>query len=179
MKFRPVLFVVMVFATMFVGGMWVVLYHDTMVQWWVPVGVGAFLGVLSWPLTRRVWPRVTGTCRGIINFPCNLLLVGVVTSALFLGINYWGASPSSAETIETTVSGKYRKQHTRYRRLNRRTRVADGYWYSYRIVIGLPDGREKEIEVPLSEYNHIKTGSRHELTVQQGAFGFNVIKDFK
>lgn len=156
------------------GGLY--LYANSLTQWWVPTLAAAMVALGSAPMLARKWERLTNVKYWIVNLLCHLFVVGSISFFAFLGINYWGADKATDVTENTEIVGKYRKSHTRYRRVSRHHRVPDGEYYTYHLLLKFSDGRDKEIEIPFSSYRKAKVGGHRKLHVQDGLLGIKVIK---
>ncbi len=152
------------------------IYADSLTSWWVPVIPAATVALGTAPMLFRKWEQLTDVCNGIVNFLCHLFVAGSLTYFAFLGANYWGADRDSDVTESTEIVKKYRKSHTRYRRVSRRHRVPDGEYYTYHLLLKFDDGRDKEIEVPFDSYRKASVGGHRTLHVQNGLLGISVIK---
>jgi hypothetical protein len=157
-------------------GFGVAIYGHTITKWWIPVIPAAMVALGTAPMIFRKWERLVDMNSRIVNFLCHIFVFGSITYFLFLGLNDWCADPETIAVEHTEVIGKYQKAHTRYRRVSRRSRVADGQYYTYHIVVRFEDGREKELEVPFNTYRRTRNGSHRDLTVEKGLFGISVIK---
>lgn len=171
-----VIAVILMFVALFLLGAGLALLGNTFVAWWIPAIVAIVpAAATALPLMPR-WQHLLGFSKLIATLPFHLLLVGSVTFFLFLGINQWCADKGTAHVEHTTVIEKFRKEHTRYRRVSRNRRVPDGKYYSWHLKLQLADGRTINREVPLSTYRNTSTGSHRDLTLAIGFFGFPVIK---
>ncbi|MDE6268653.1 MAG: hypothetical protein K2M04_06185 [Muribaculaceae bacterium] len=175
-KFSTVLLIVVMGAAfmMLAGG--IALYHLTLTKWWIPVIPGAVAAIATLPAFYNKWDVLTGVSSNWVNMLCHVFVAGSVGYFLFLGVNFWCADAGTDVAEKAEVVEKFQKSHTRYRRVSRRTRVADGHYYTYHLMLRLEDGEEKEVSVPLKTYNRTRTGSMREIHVQKGALGMRVIK---
>ena len=168
--------VVLLFVALFLLGGGLSLLGNTMVEWWVPAIVAAIPAIATAiPLIPR-WSHLFGFSKPIYTLPFHLLLVGSVTFFLFLGLNRWCADKSTAHVEHTTVIEKYRKEHTRYRRVSRNRHVPDGKYHTWHLKLQFPDGRIKDTEATFSTYRGIRKGSVRDLTIERGLFGMPVIE---
>lgn len=176
-KISYVILFVLLFAAFIMLPLGMVIYEHTIVEWWIPVTAAAIIAIGTTPMLFRKWATLTNMRYAIINILCNLFVAGSFSYTLFLGVNYWWANDTSATQVETTVVKKFKRAHTKYRRVSRRTRVADGHWYSYHLELELPDGRHKAVEVPFSTYKKTRTNNTRSITVERGLLGMDIIKN--
>lgn len=153
----------------------VALLGRTLVAWWIPAAIAAVPAIATaMPMMPR-WQFLFGFSKPLYALPFHLFTVGAITFFLFLGINRWCADKSTAHTEQTTVVEKFRKEHTRYRRVGRNRRVPDGHYHTWHLKLQFSDGRTKDMEVPFTTYRNAREGSHRELTVERGLFGMTVI----
>lgn len=153
-----------------------VIYSQTLARWWIPVLLALIPTAAFIPLCRELWSRLLKT-RGFL--PClgmNVVLFFPMFYLLVLGMNSWFASDSGRHTERVEVADKYSKQHQRYRRVSRRTRIPDGYTTSYHLLLRFADGRTKEQQVDFTLYRRARMHSMRELEVDNGLFGWKVIR---
>lgn len=152
------------------------LYAKSIMPWWLPIPIGGVFAAMTFPILIIRWHRITGSSNRILNVASHTVTMGLIGASLFLSLNYFCTDQSSFKSVQATVSNKYRKEHERRRRVGRNRYIPDGHWYSYRLCLTLPDNVTKEIEVPLSEYNNTKIGTTRTLQLENGLFGFTIIK---
>lgn len=157
-------------------GLGLAIYSDTITQWWLPVIPAAMVALGTAPMLTHRWKRLTDIDSTIVNLLCQIFVFGSITYSLFLGVNYWCADPETIVEEKAEVVDKYQKTHTRYRRVSRRSRVPDGHYYTYHLLLRLNDGREKEVEVPFNTYRRTRNGGHRTITLEKGFFGLTVIK---
>ena len=157
--------VLMLFIFIFSCGISCVVYEDTLVDWWIPVGVVLIVG----------WIWLTTMDDKVINCCCHLVCVGAISCVLFLGGNYWFADSASAHEEEVMVQNKYIETHKKSRRVGRHRYVPDGVRKEYYLQVTFENGNVETLHVSPSTYNKTKTGRSKILTLQKGLFGLPVI----
>lgn len=156
------------------GALW--LLGNTLVEWWIPVTIAVVpAAVTAMPLLPR-WQWLFGFRKAIATLPIHLFFMSSVVFFMLLGVNYWGTDKSTAHTEHTTVVAKFRKEHTRYRRVSRNHRVPDGKYHTWHLTLQFADGRTKNMEVPFSTYRNTRKGATRDLSIERGLFGMQVIK---
>ncbi|MDE5650555.1 MAG: hypothetical protein K2J65_09290 [Duncaniella sp.] len=175
-KWSTAILVGILFVSFMLLALGLAIYSNSLTTWWIPVLPAAMVSLGTAPMLCRKWRRLTDVKNWIVNLICHVFVVGSITYSAFLCINYWGADEASDVTENTEVVNKYRQAHTRYRRVGRNRRVADGEYYSYHLLLKFSDGREKAVEVPFSSYRNVKVGGHRILHVQDGLLGIRVIK---
>ena len=156
------------------GGLW--LLGNTIVNWWIPAIIAFIPAVVTaLPLMPR-WQWLFGFSKAVYTLPFHLVVTGSVVFFMFLGLNYWGSDKNTAHIEHTTVVEKFRKEHTRYRRVSRNRRVPDGTYHTWHLKLQFPDGRTKNREVTFSAYRRTRVGSTRDLNMERGLFGLPVIK---
>lgn len=172
---KVVLVIVLLISFLLLGG-GIAIYANSLTSWWIPVIPAATVALGTAPMLSRKWERLTDIGNGIVNSLCHIFVTGSLTYFAFLGVNYWGADRDSDVAERTEIVKKYRKSHTRYRRVSRRHHVPDGEYYTYHLLLRFDDGRDKEMEVPFDSYRKASVGGHRTLHVQDGLLGISVIK---
>lgn len=86
---------VLIFCVAFVScSIGYVIFKNTLVNWWVPVGVALLVAVVSIRLYNK-WGWVTTYENKTVNILCHLIGVGSITNMLFLAGNYCLADSAS------------------------------------------------------------------------------------
>ncbi len=148
------------------------LLKNTVVAWWVPVLAALTLATATLPLTRRrlsdwLGGRVWGVC-------AHMVVVGSLSFALFLGVNFWGAT--STEIIDGTVVAKVRQEHTRYRRSGRRVRVADGTYHTWHVRVRCGQGEFLSPSMDYGRYRRMRVGAKVPVELGHGLLGYKTIR---
>lgn len=176
---KVALCVILLFVVLTMGGIGIVCYGKTLASVWIGAGVAFVVASAMAPLFIPLWHRLTGSIKTWICLLCHYAFAGSLVFMLVFGFNYWCSDASSASYVKAEISSKYRKEHNRTRRVGRGRMIYTGEkWYSYFLTLTLPDGRTKDIEVPLSTYNRKSTGAIVEIETQRGLFGMDVIKEY-
>lgn len=106
------------------------------------------------------------------------MLTASVSFTSFLALNYCFRREQTDHKVEVTVTKKFSREKTRYRRLARGRMVADGTYHTYHIVAETPDGNSKEVTLSIEKYNRMKRGMHTDISIAEGLFGYPVITDF-
>ena len=166
--------VLMLFIFIFSCGISCVVYEDTLVDWWIPVGVVLIVVIATIPFYKG-WIWLTTMDDKVINCCCHLVCVGAISCVLFLGGNYWFADSASAHEDDLMVQNKYIETHKKSRRVGRHRYVPDGVRKEYYLQVTFENGNVETLHVSPSTYNKTKTGRSKILTLQKGLFGLPVI----
>lgn len=167
--------ITMILVVILLLGASVALHSFTLVEWWQPVVVCAFIAVLLTLLFAKIIkPTVKLTSDYWKYVSCFVLSFSTLLSAFYF-INYQFADSSTISEYSAPVVGKYSKERTRNKGMGRRGRGVEKYNVHF-IEIELSDGSIKNLEKPLSEYLKIKVGDKIKVEEEKGFFGINVIK---
>lgn len=172
--FIKVLRVLMLLVFIFSCGVGYVVYEDTLVDWWIPVGVAFVIAILTIPLYKR-WMWLTTMDGKVINSFCHLACVGAISYVLFLGGNYWFADSASTHEEKVMVQKKYVETYKKTRKVGKHRYVSGGVRKEYYLQVSFENGNVATLHVSLSTYNKTKTGQPKILTLQNGLFGLPVI----
>ncbi len=154
------------------------LYTDTLIDWYIPVGVAAAFALFSAGAMYYRWRWLTGNDSKVLNFCCHSVVVFIMLLFVFFGGNYWLADDSSEHTEQVTVEKRYRMKHNHTRRVRRGVYVPTGsVYYTYSIDVRFSDGRVKSLSIPEKRYRRIRTGSTIPLEVEMGFFGVPVVRN--
>ena len=149
-----------------------VLLNSTMVEWWVPVLAAATAATATIPLTRRWLTRMLGGRVWAVT--AHTAVAGALAFALFLGINYWGAT--STERIDGTVVAKVCKEHTRYRRAGRRYNVPAGTYNTWHVRIRCEQGEFLSPSMSYNRYRRLHVGSTVPVELSHGLLGYPTLR---
>ncbi|MDE6040826.1 MAG: hypothetical protein K2F99_04540 [Muribaculaceae bacterium] len=147
----------------------------TLIEWYKPVSAGLIggwiVGMFCWKISRRA----TGIESRAANYVIASLYAATLLVAAFYTLNFV-FDDVDTEHIETvTVQRKYTKTRHRSERVGR-NRYRPGRAYKvYFIEVEFDDGRTKDIEIPLSRYNRLRSGGTADLRMSTGLFGVPVI----
>ncbi len=173
---RKLILITLLVICIFTAGIGLVIYHRTLIAWWIVLVIGLAFSAATSPALLFRWAKLTGNNSTLLSAIVHLTVTCIIASTIFLTTNYFFANQASETKVETTVTDKYRKEHQKRRRVGRNRYINDGVRYSYHLTLTLPDGREKEMEVNFSEYRRTKTGNRKTTTTRKGLYGFTIIK---
>lgn len=152
------------------------LSEATLISWWVPVCVAFTLTAVTFPL-RDKWRPLTGVRNNKINAACHVLCAGCFFHALFLAGNFCFRDVEHPDTVTVEVLGKRSEIQERRRSTGRPHRYTTVRIRKYYINIVFENGRHHTLDVSGSYYNKVK-GDTLELELENGAFGFPVIRQY-
>lgn len=151
------------------------LYDQTLVEWWRPTLIALILAGAMWFVCRSWWQRIWSKTGVWILAVGHFIAMTGVMLLLILGINKWGADHSTLHAEQVTVVERVRETHYRTQRVGRRHYRQGSPYYKYFLMLEFSDGRLKKYEVSLSRYNHTRTGSEMTLNLETGLLGYPVI----
>lgn len=151
------------------------IFGETLVSAWIPFGMAALIGIVSLPFAS-VWKWFTSTSRIWVNCLCNFFVVGCLAAFVILGGNYVFASEDTAHLQAVTVLKKHCERHYRTRRMSRNTVTGGVPYYTYHVLLEMPDGHRKLFAAPYTLYKEINAGSVHEIVVESGLWGMPIMK---
>lgn len=168
---------ILVFFVFFVScGIGYVIFKDTLVAWWVPVGVALLVAVISIRLCNK-WGWLTACENKMVNILCHLIGVGSITYMLLLAGNDCLADSAATHKEEVMVQKKYKETHKKTRRMSGRRIVSDGVRKEYYLEVAFSNGTMKTLHVSLATYNKAQSGKLKMLTLRKGFFGIPVITE--
>lgn len=148
-----------------------VLLQHTIVAWWIPASAAAFIAAVTIPITVII-RRGKGLETGVATYIVHLAATGIIAFTGIMALNQF--LPGTNEHHEDgIVVQKYTKERTQSsgRRRRRLRKVTDYY-----ICIQLPDSTQMEQTVSIERYNHIRSGSKIDLTVRTGFLGWRTVR---
>lgn len=152
------------------------LHRDTLVEWWIPTVIALILALASGATMWRIWTRLTDSSGFIINYICHTVFFCGLFLAAIYGINRAFPRQSSIWETEAVVERKYTKTRHHRQRVSRRVYKQGAPYKVYYIELDFSDGKRKEMQVTVSRYNRIRSGSTMPLTLQKGFFGMTIIR---
>ncbi len=147
----------------------------TMIEWWIPLSISAFVAAATGTVLWRYWAKVTGVERFLPNFLANFIFATFLIAGLFYTLNYAGASDKKSYKEEAMVMSKYREIRHRSQRVGRNRYVTGAEYNEYYISVKLDSGKEKNLQLPYSTYQHIKQDKPITLSFSKGLFFTDVI----
>ncbi len=172
-----IILILLATVTIILLGLAAVLQNSTLIEWWIPVAAGLVLALPAGMLLRRLMRRLTRMDSTIVNVLVGTALSYAVVTGSFYALNFYRSDATSTHDYSAPVLNKYSEEHYRTRRVSR-NRVTRGETYRvYYVVVELPGGRTKAIDVTLAVYNRARTGGQLTLSVEKGFFGIPVIKN--
>lgn len=153
----------------------VIIYANTLVEWWIPLSITAVATTALWmPLKGawRKWLKPESAWTPAVTHFAAFILGGV---ALLLSLNYFGADSSTIHREEVTVVSKETHKRHHSRRVGRRRYTTGEPYYVYDLNLRFSDGRTKSIRVDAARYNRTRTGATLTLPMERGLLGWPVI----
>lgn len=157
-------------------GLSMVFYRDTLMPWWVPVGTGLAVGLLSGIPLHDKWSRLTATSSRWLNYLCHVAVATSVWIFAVIGGNYLFADATTAHQERVVVEDKTRETHHKTRRVSRRVYTQGAPYYVYVLTVRFYDGRTKDMTVKQKKYSRTHIGDTLTVHMQQGLFGYPVMK---
>lgn len=157
-------------------GLSMVFYRDTLMPWWVPVGTGLAVGLLSGIPLHDKWSRLTATSSRWLNYLCHVAVATSVWIFAVIGGNYLFADATTAHQERVVVEDKTRETHHKTRRVSRRVYTQGAPYYVYVLTVRFDDGRTKDMTVKQKKYSRTHIGDTLTVHMQQGLFGYPVMK---
>lgn len=158
-------------------GLACVLHQKTIIEWWRPVVACSALAISVTVAVVTISARMAkAKMRAYGACVCFSLAFSLLIGGSYAA-NYYCSDPHSQSECDVVVTSKYTKQHYHTRRLSRNRTVRGESYLVYNFNLRLPDGRDKDVEVPSSMYAKTRTGQSLPLIVQNGFFGVKVIKN--
>lgn len=170
-----IILILSIFLAILITGAGFALLGRTFISLRVPALTALAIAIaitgISWNLYKGRLPR-------FLICVAAFLLSASISFTSFLALNYCFRKEQTDHKVEVTVTKKFSREKTRYRRLARGRMVADGTYHTYHIVAETPDGNSKEITLSIEKYNRAKRGMHADISVAEGLFGYPVITDF-
>jgi len=167
-------------ALCLIGYVWgYVLAELTLVSWWSPVALALALAAGGYLLLGRKfealwrrWTKMEGRPAAMLAY---LFFAGSPCWFGPLAVNSCLAPPDSAYEETVTVVKKEHVVRTKYRRVGRHRRVADGVRHVYYLRVAFADGFEKRYPVSQAEYNRTRESAEKTVSLRMGFLGIPVI----
>lgn len=157
------------------GALGYVFYEKTLVVWWLPVAVALAVAVVTLPLLRGRWSWWVGKDK-TYDLLCHFYVMCCVAYFAFIGGNWFLADESTVRQEEVMVEEKRHSERDTSHRAGRRYYRSGRKSHSYYLTVRLEDGSLKEMPVTVKAYNRVRAGRPVTISLQEGAFGFRVIK---
>lgn len=165
----------LVLTMLALSGWAVALYSDAVIDWWlVPsaaLAVGLATGLHMW----SIWRRVTGSQSMALNYICHAVVTGIVISFLFFFINDEFSDRDGEHTEQGVVTGHFREERHRTRRVGRRYVATGEKYYVYRLEVKLPSTDPKMISVTYDRYKSVRDGDSVSVPVRKGWLGVTLL----
>lgn len=153
-----------------------VLAERTLLPLWCPVAVAASLTFGSCLLLVRGWQRFIGVESRLLAVVSYLFFAGSAGWFVPLAVNAWPSASAATYEEQVTVVKKEHVTRTKYRRVGRNRRVADGVTHAYYLRVRFADGLEKRYPVSPAEYGRTREKAEKTLTLRRGMLGIPVIR---
>lgn len=153
-----------------------VLYMQSFMPWWIPVGVGCAVAIATASFGPRLWQLWLGVSSRWIQVLIHFVIAGGIGAFAVVGANYYGAPASSARDVKAVVVGKHIEKRDKYRTTRRNCRIKTGEYNVYYLDLVLPDSVATQRQVSLGEYNKAKKGGVYHLPMRDGLFGYQIIR---
>ena len=144
----------------------IMIYHQTLTDWTPILAIATAGTALLWLPTKKIWKRATAHA-----ITATSLIVFVILAG-----NYYIEDASSEHREEVTVQRKFSRKRQQTRRIRGRVYSSGKTYYVYYMTVKFDNGRTKEMQISLKQYNRIRTGTRYHLQIGKGAFGLPIIK---
>lgn len=172
---RTILHGILIFIVIASYALAAVLHRDTLVDWWIPSVTALALAMVTGTILWRKWGKITDSDNFLFNYICHTIFFsGLFVSAIY-GINRAFPRESTRHEIKAVVERKYAKTRHHRQRVSRNVYKQGTPYKVYYLSLQLPDGRTKELQVPLTRFNRTRSGSSIPLSMQQGFFGMTII----
>ena len=89
-----------------------------------------------------------------------------------LAVNTWPLAGAATYEERVTVVEKEHVTRTKYRRVGRHRRIADGVRHTYYLRVRFADGLEKRYSVSQAEYGRTREHAEKTLVLRRGLLGF-------
>lgn len=153
----------------------VIIYANTLVEWWIPLSITAVAAAALWMPLKGVWRKWLQTESGWTPPVTHFAAFILGGCALLLALNYFGADDSTIHREEATVVSKTSHKRHHSRRVGRRRYTTGEPYYVYDLNLRFSDGRTKSIRVEAAQYNRTRTGATLTLQMERGLLGWPVI----
>ena len=168
--------IVLTIVAMIVMTVWsMILYADTVVEWWivpaVTLAVGFATGLHMW----RWWRWLTREDAMWINYLCHTVCSAIILTFAFFTLNTMLADRSSERIEAGVVKGHFREERRKTRRVGRRYVATGEKYYEYKLQIELADGQTKLVSVNNGRYRQVHNGDSLTVPVMDGLLGLTVI----
>lgn len=147
----------------------------TVVNPWLLLGVIAAMGAVTGGAAWRYWGKITRSANFYVNFPVHIVVFTIITSALFLSVNYFAADRSSLQEQSVAIERAYWKQRHQSHRVNRRLYTSGKPYKAYYLDITLPDGSAKSITVTKRVYDKARRVDSATVRIGRGALGLTIM----
>lgn len=140
-----------------------------------PMGISMAFALLSGLVWYKLWRYFTDTHHFFVNYFMNFFVVVSVMQAILLLANS-SLPPRKSTEFDAGIERLYSEVHYKARRVAKNLYTKGAPYKVYKAQIHLPDGREKCIELPYSEYKILVKGDSILIKINVGALGWEYIE---
>lgn len=166
----------LVLVMLALSGWTVMLYSDAVIDWWLVPAVALAVGLATGLHMWRIWRRITGSQTMALNYVCHSVVVTVILSFLFFFVNDEFSDRDSEHTECGLVTGHFREERHRTRRVGRRYVATGEKYYVYRLQVKLPSTDPKMISVTYDRYRNVRDGDSVTVPVRDGFLGVTLLE---
>lgn len=173
---RYVLIAVIVLALLAMGGWAAMLYADAVIDWWIVPSVALAVGLATGLNMWRIWRPVTGSQTMALNYVCHAVVMAVTLSFLFYFVNDTFSDRGASHTERGVVTGHFREERHRTRRVGRRYVATGEKYYVYSLKVKVPSAEPKLISVNYDRYKAVRDGDSVTVPVREGFLGVTLLE---
>ncbi len=154
----------------------IMIYHQTLTGWTPILAIATAGTALLWLPTKKIWKRMFPSTKTWVRATAHAITAASLIVFIILAGNYYIEDASSEHREEVTVQQKFSRKRQQTRRIRGRVYSSGKTYYVYYITVKFDNGRTKEMQISLKQYNRIRTGTRYHLQIGKGVFGLPIIK---
>lgn len=148
----------------------------TFVRWWEPIMWALGIGLASTPMVMKFFAGCLSVKSKWLCMTVSLAFAAAIAYGALMSLNFFLSDRTSAVETTAVVTSKYKEQRTRYRRIGRNRRVADGTYDVYYITTRFDNGIVRDFPVSAQSYANARQGDKKKFTLEKGFFGYTVFK---
>lgn len=154
----------------------IAIHRSTVIPAWIPWGVSLVAAALISMKSCRLFKYVVNTDNLMLKYLCSLVVMTGAVAALLYTCNFVWSDHSSRHIEQVTVTHRHTETRHRTKRVGRRHTTQGEPYNVYYIVLTFSNGKRKEQQVTLRQYNRLRTGSRLNIVVENGLLNVPVMK---
>lgn len=174
MKYVWIVLTVVVMIALVVWSM--ILYTDTVIEWWIVPAVTLAVGLATGLHMWRWWRWLTREDAMWLNYMCHAVCTAIVLTFAFFALNTMPVDRTAARPEPGVVKEHYREERRKTRRVGRRYVASGEKYYIYKLLIELADGQTKLVTVDNGRYRQVHNGDSLTVPVADGLLGLTVIE---